>query len=216
MYSKVKVLITGFEPFGNSAENSSWAVAEKFADSVIDGTEIVTALLPVSFSRVAKVIRKEVGKHNPHLLIMLGQSAGIDYVKLERVALNMMDSKGGDNDGRIPCEELIDANGMPAYFTNVPVKQLCVAVEQQGVAAKVSNSCGLYVCNRLYYEALAICKENSLMKALFVHLPLYSGQHGCDNRASMPLGDMVKAVKTIIKYYEDTNRESEEKTCKGF
>ena len=132
------------------------------------------------------------------------------------MALNMMDSKGGDNDGRIPCEEPIDANGMPAYFTNVPVKQLCVAVEQQGVAAKVSNSCGLYVCNRLYYEALAICKENSLMKALFVHLPLYSGQHGCDNRASMPLGDMVKAVKTIIKYYEDTNRESKEKTCKGF
>ena len=135
----MKVLITGFEPFGNSAENSSWAVAEKFADSVIDGSEIVTALLPVSFSRVAKVIRKEVGKHNPYLLIMLGQSAGIDYVKLERVALNMMDSKGGDNDGRIPCEEPIDANGMPAYFTNVPVKQLCVAVEQQGVAAKVSK-----------------------------------------------------------------------------
>lgn len=212
----MKVLIIGFEPFGNYAENSSWVVAEEVAASGIDGAEIVAALLPVSFNRVAVAIRKEVSKHNPNLLIMLGQSAGIDYVKLERVALNMMDSKGGDNDGSIPCEEPIDANGVPAYFTNTPIKKLCLAVEQQGISVKVSNSCGLYVCNRLYYEAMAICAQNPLMRALFVHLPLYHGQQGCDNRVSMPLNDMVEAIKTIIKYYEDTNRESEEKTCEGF
>lgn len=194
----MRVLLTGFEPFGIYKENSSWAVAEKVAACGVNGTEIIAQRLPVSFSRVAMVLREAVEKHSPDIVIMFGQSANINYVKLERIAINMMDATIADNDGYVPDEEPITPGGEAALFTNVYIKQLCKAVETVGVAAKVSNSAGLYVCNRTYYEALRLCNERPGMKALFVHLPLYDGQlTATDGQPTMPLDDMVKAVGII-------------------
>lgn len=191
------VLLTGFGPFGKYKENSSWAVAEKVAALGVDGLEVVQ--LPVSFAGVAAVLREAVTKHNPNVLVMLGQAAGIDYIKLERIAINMMDSQTADNDGYIPDEEPICPGGEAALFTNTNIKELRSAVEEQGIPVKVSNSAGLYVCNRLYYEALRLCGERPGVKALFVHLPFYEGQPSAtEGKPTMPLTDMVKYVETII------------------
>lgn len=200
----MKVLITGFEPFGNYTENSSWTVAVKVAAVGINGVEIVASELPVSFNRVAKVIREEVGKHNPDILLMLGQSAMTDCIKLERVALNMMDSKSADNDGFTPDEEPIYNNEPLALFTNVPIKILCSVIEEEGIKVKISNSCGLYVCNRLYYEALTICNENPSVKAIFFHVPLLRREHKTmDEKETISIDCMVKAV---IKSIESLKR----------
>lgn len=193
----MRTLLTGFEPFGNYKENSSWAVAEKVAACGIEG--VFATLLPVSFFSVATALRKAVEVYRPNTIVMLGQSAGIDYIKLERVAINMMDASKTDNDGYIPDEEPICPNGASAMFTNTNIKELRVAVEELGIPAKVSNSAGLYVCNRLYYEALQLCREIPGMKALFVHVPLYEGQQMVNvGQATMQLGDMTKAIQTII------------------
>ena len=193
----LRVLLTGFEPFGNYKENSSWAVAEKVAAFGFEGVSVTR--LPVTFAGVAAAFRGAVEEHRPDAIVMLGQSAGIDYIKLERVAINMMDSVAPDNDGYISDEEPICPGGEAALFTNTNIKELCRAVEEQGIAAKVSNSAGLYVCNRLYYEALQLCKKNRGMKALFVHLPFYDGQPSAPaGKPGMSLDDMIEAVKIII------------------
>ncbi len=194
-----KVLVTGFEPFGEYSENSSWVVAQKVASCAIKRAEVVAELLPVSFVRVGEVLRSAIELHTPDLLIMLGQSAVADRIKLERVALNMMDSAMGDNDGTKPDEEPIYKGEESAFFTSLPIKRLCSAIDEKGIAVKISNSAGLYVCNRIYYEALRMCKERA-MQAIFVHLPLCKEQtsHQTDKK-SMPLGDMCRAVQTIIE-----------------
>ena len=204
-----KVLLTGFEPYWDYPENSSWVVAETVATLGVKGVCISIEQLPVSFSRVHVALRKAIEKHSPDMVIMLGQSGGgSDKVKLERVALNMMDSKLPDNDGYIPNEEPINIEIPAALFTNIPIKSLRAAIEEQGISVKISNSCGLYVCNRLYYEALLLCKERQLMEALFVHLPFYEGQPSAKpNKPTMPLNDMVKAIQTIIEKINDKNRE---------
>ena len=45
----MRILITGFEPFGNNIENSSWVVANKVATLNTIGTDIAIELMPVSF-----------------------------------------------------------------------------------------------------------------------------------------------------------------------
>lgn len=196
----MKLLITGFEPYWDYPENSSWAVAEKVTACGMLGVDVVAEQMPVSFERVVTAIRNAVEKHRPDLIIMLGQSGGSDRVKLERVALNMMDSKLADNDGFIPNEEPINTNTPTALFTNMPIKSLRTAIEEQGVAVKISNSCGLYVCNRLYYEALLLCQEQPQIRAIFVHLPFYEGQPSAKlGKPTMPLDDMARAIQTIIK-----------------
>ena len=205
----MRVLLTGFEPYWDYPENSSWIVAEKVAACCISGVEIAKEQMPVSFERVANVLRNAVVKYHPDLIVMLGQSGGSERVKLERVALNMMDSKLADNDGFIPNEEPINSNTPAALFTNIPIKLVRNAIEEQGVAVKISNSCGLYVCNRIYYEALMICKERPQMGVVFVHLPFYDGQPSAKpGKPTMSLNQMTIAIQTIIKYTYDKCRKN--------
>lgn len=195
-----KILLTGFEPFGNCHINSSWVVAEKVATCIIDGIDIVIEQMPVSFSRVADCLYKAVNRHNPDIIILLGQSAASDCIKLERVALNIMDSNSADNDGFTPDEEPIYKNASSALFTNVPIKKICSAIKEEGIKVKISNSCGLYVCNRLYYEALTICNENPSVKAIFVHVPLPKREYKtiCE-KETISIDCIVKAVVKSIE-----------------
>ena len=203
-----RVLITGFESFGGYSENSSWVVAEKVAACGVEGMDIALAQMPVSFGRVATALRGEVEHHRPDLIVMLGQSASADCVKLERVALNMMDSAVGDNDGYCPNEEPINKGGESALLTTLPIKSLRSAIEAKGVRAKISNSAGLYVCNRLYYEALRMCKESPYMQAIFIHLPLYEGHPSAkSDTPTLPLEEMILAVQTLIREIYDKKRE---------
>ena len=195
----MKILITGFEPFGSNDENSSWVVANKVATQNTFGIDIALELMPVSFRSVAKTLRTAVTKHNPDLLIMLGQAGSSDKVRLERIAINMMDARNADNDGFIPDEEPINTETPVALFTNTDIKQLYNAIVEQSIPVKISNSCGLYVCNRIYYEALMLCNEINKMKAIFVHLPLYDGQRDAnENQHTLPLDKMEKAINVII------------------
>lgn len=195
----MKILITGFEPFGSNDENSSWVVANKVATQNTSGIDIALELMPVSFRSVAKTLRTAVTRQNPDLLIMLGQAGSSDKVRLERIAINMMDARNADNDGFIPDEEPINTETPVALFTNTDIKQLYNAIAEQSIPVKISNSCGLYVCNRIYYEALMLCNEINKMKAIFVHLPLYDGQRDAnENQHTLPLDKMEKAINVII------------------
>lgn len=210
----LRVLLTGFEPFGKYSENSSWAVAEKVAACGVVGAEVMAKRLPVSFAGVGIALRKAVEECHPDVVLMLGQCAGIDYIKLERIAINMMDSMAADNDGFIPDEEPVITGGAAALFTNTDIKDLRRVVEELGIPAKVSNSAGLYVCNRTYYEALRLCNERPGMKALFVHLPLYEGQPSAtEEQPTMLLDDMAMVIETIIHKINYTDAKVQEKSC---
>ena len=199
-----RVVVTGFEPYWDYEYNSSWEVAKEVAS--LDGlnVDIIAEQLPVSFKRVGECLQQIIKKHKPNVLLMLGQSGGSDRVKLERIALNMMDAKLADNDGYIPDEVPINNCGSTALLTNMPIKILKKKIEERGIPVKISNSCGLYVCNSLYYEALTQVTVGIDMKALFVHLPFYEGQPGAkDGKPVMPISQMVTALKTIIEISND-------------
>ena len=87
--------------------------------------------MPVSFQRVAAAFNKAIEKHQPEVIIMLGQSSLAKAVKLERVALNLMDSSKGDSDGYKPDEVPIHHGEHEALFTTLPIKKLHQALLQK-------------------------------------------------------------------------------------
>ena len=195
----MRILLTGFEPYGGYVENSSWAVVKHVVNQNIEGVELCAKQLPVSFKRSAEELRIAVKNFSPDVIVMLGQSAASDKVRLERIAINIMDAKNPDNDGVLPDEEPIYPNGRTALFTQLPIKKLCLSIAAQGVPVVVSNSCGVYVCNRLYYEALNLCEHAPQMKAVFVHVPLYKGQVDTQDGMGMNLHDVSTAIQVVIK-----------------
>lgn len=159
------VLITAFEPFGGAESNITQSILSLLPDSIADWA-IEKVCLPVSFKRAPIVLREAIATFSPDLVIMLGQCPAGENIRLERFAINMMDSTKGDNDGYIPNEETIYAHQPLALQTPLPIKELERFCTDDVLPVKISNSAGLYVCNRVYYEALHLHQ-----RAIFVHVP---------------------------------------------
>ena len=157
----MRILVTGFEPFGGAEKNISQQVAEG-----IEAEGVIKLCLPVSFKRGPEVLREAIEHYQPTFLLCLGQCAEGEKIRLERFAINLMDSEKGDNDGCLPNEETIDVNAPLAVRTGLNIKQLKTECTDAALPAIISNSAGLYVCNRIYWEALHYTD-----KALFVHIP---------------------------------------------
>ena len=156
----MRILVTAFEPYGGNDTN----ISQKVLDAI--PTDVAKLLLPVSFRRVPEVLNEAIGQFQPDVIISMGQAAEGDKIRLERLAINMMDSAKGDNDGYMPNEELICPEAPLALKTALPLKPLCADCVNAGIPTMVSNSAGLYVCNRIYFEAL-----RRTPNSLFVHIP---------------------------------------------
>ena len=159
------LLLTAFEPFGGAETNITQSILSLLPDSFADWA-IEKVCLPVSFKRAPIVLREAIATYSPDLVIMLGQCPTGENIRLERFAMNMMDSTKGDNDGYCPSEEQIYPGAPLAYRTPIDIKTIAYDLQEEKLPVVVSNSAGLYVCNRVYYEALHL-KQN----ALFVHVP---------------------------------------------
>ena len=161
----MRILITAFEPFGGAETNITQSVLSLLPDSIADWA-IEKVCLPVSFKRAPIVLREAIVTYSPDLVILLGQCPAGENIRLERFAINMMDSTKGDNDGYIPSEETIYVDQPLALQTSLPIKELERFCTDSVQPVQVSNSAGLYVCNRVYYEALYLHQQ-----AIFMHVP---------------------------------------------
>lgn len=161
----MRVLVTAFEPFGGAETNITQSILSLLPDSFADWA-VKKVCLPVSFKRAPIVLREAIATYSPDLVIMLGQCPAGENIRLERFAINMMDSTKADNDGYIPNEETIYAHQPLALQTPLPIKELDRFCADNVQPVQVSNSAGLYVCNRVYYEALYLHQQ-----AIFMHVP---------------------------------------------
>ena len=160
-----KILITAFEPFGDSLTNITQDVLSALPCN-IGKAEVIKHCLPVSFQRAPIALKELISAHQPDTILLLGQCPAGENIRLERFALNMMDSHKADNDGYCPSEEQIYPDAPLAYRTAFHIKTIANHLQEKQLPVAISNSAGLYVCNRVYYEALYLQQ-----KAIFIHIP---------------------------------------------
>lgn len=160
-----KILITAFEPFGDSLTNITQDILSALPCN-IGKAEIIKHCLPVSFQRAPIALKELISAHQPDTILLLGQCPAGENIRLERFALNMMDSQKADNDGYCPSEETIYPDAPLAYRTAFHIKTIANHLQEEQLPVAISNSAGLYVCNRVYYEALHLQQ-----KAIFIHIP---------------------------------------------
>ena len=172
----MKLLITGFEPFGNEKANPSWEVAKRIALVHPDGVEVYARRLPVVFNRVGDVLWEAVERFTPDVVLMLGVATKRSVISYERVAINIDESSKMDNEGKTYAGTPIRRDGPAAYFSTLPIKEMRDATLTAGLAAEISNSAGTYVCNHAMYECLYRIEQSGLAtRAGFVHVPPVNG-----------------------------------------
>lgn len=196
----MKVLITGFDPFGGETINPAFE-AVKLLPDVIAGAEIVKLEVPTVFSRSEQVIKEAVENEKPDLIISVGQAGGRSCVTLEQVAINLAQARIPDNDGEQPMGEKLKEDGDDGYFTTLPIQAALEQVKKAGLPCHISYSAGTYVCNAVMYNVLYLTKEYPDVRAGFVHVP-YICEQVVDKPNGTPymvLSDIVRSLTAIVE-----------------
>lgn len=196
----MKLLITGFDAFGQDKINPSYQALLKLPDQ-INEIEIIKRQLPTKYKMSQEVLIKAIEEVKPDFVIAVGQAEGRKEISLEKVALNLMTANIQDNAGFKPVDQVIEPTGETAYFTNLPLENIYQNLRAQNVKVKISYSAGTFVCNKVFYDLMYLINNKKYnFKAGFIHIPLLPSQLKLRSKPgyAMNLSDSVLALEIII------------------
>ena len=194
-----KLLITGFEPFGGETINPALEAVLRLPDTM-NGAAIVKLQVPVVYDASAETVLAAMEREQPDAVLCVGQAGGRNAITPERIAINMDDASSADNCGKLRTDTPIAPDGPAAYFATLPVKRMVAASQAKGVACRLSNSAGTYVCNHLMYAVLHHAAVRRLpVQAGFLHVPYIPEQtEAKPGMPSMTLDEIVKGLEACI------------------
>ncbi|GAA0127092.1 MULTISPECIES: pyroglutamyl-peptidase I [Clostridium] len=196
----MKVLITGFDPFGGEKVNPALE-AVKLLPDIISGAEVIKLEIPTVFRKSVIHIDEAIKMNNPDIVISVGQAGGRFGINPERVAINIDDARIKDNIGNQPIDIEIEEDGKKAYFSSLPIKAMVKKMNDNGIPAAVSNTAGTFVCNHVMYGILyLIDKKYPNIKGGFIHVPYIPNQViSKPNTPYMSLKDISKGLELCIE-----------------
>lgn len=195
----MKVLVTGFEPFGGATINPALEAVRRLP-SRIAGAEVVTAQIPVVFGKGPAAVEAAIDAERPDVVLCIGQAGGRSHVTPEFVGINYANARIPDNEGNQPVGRL-EPDGPDAYFATVPVFAMVDAARAAGVPAAVSYTAGTFCCNEVLYELLhCLATRHPGVRGGFVHVPYASEQALSmgEGTASMSVDTMVAGLAAMI------------------
>lgn len=192
----MKLLLTGFDPFGGEPINPAWE-AVKLVKDKLDDIEIVKVQVPTVFYKSIDTVATAIEKEQPDVVLCIGQAGGRFDLTPERVAINLNDARIPDNEGNQPLSGPIFEDGAPAYFSTLPIKAMTAAIREAKIPASVSNTAGTYVCNHLMYGVLyTLAKKYPNVRGGFMHVPFETSQ-AVNRSPSVPCLDITTIAKGI-------------------
>lgn len=197
----MKVLITGFDPFGGESVNPAFE-AVKLLPDVIAGAEIIKLEIPTVFSKSGPAVEAGIIEHNPDIVINVGQAGGRSCVTPEVIGINLAEARIPDNDGEQPMDAKLQEDGPAAYFATIPVKAIIQNIRDHGLPCHASYTAGTYVCNCVMYNVLHMAATKyPHIRAGFIHVPFAAEQvvNKPNGTASMSLTDIAKSLEYAIE-----------------
>lgn len=196
----MKILVTGFDPFGGEAINPALEAVKALPDT-IEGAQIIKLEIPTVFGKAADVVKSAMAQEKPDVVLSIGQAGGRFSVTPERIAINVDDARIPDNEGNQPIDVPIQADGAAAYFTQLPIKAMVKNIRDAGLPAALSNTAGVFVCNHIMYQVLYLIeKEYPGVKGGFIHVPFIAEQ--VVNKSDQPYMSLEDITKSLEKSIE--------------
>ncbi len=197
----MKILVTGFDPFGNENINPAYEAVKALPDS-IEETQIIKLQVPTIFEKAPKVLEAALLTYKPDAVICVGQAGGRADITIEKVAINLQEARIPDNEGKKPIDAKVKEDGDVAYFASLPIKAIVRRLQQEDIPASISYTAGTYVCNALLYTLMYLIDKKKLNTiGGFVHVPYIPEQvvSKPSGTPSMSRGIIIEALQLIIK-----------------
>jgi pyroglutamyl-peptidase len=201
------VLITGFEPFGGDTLNPSAQAARELDGGIVAGRRVTGRVLPCVFGESLAVLRREIRRLKPGLVICAGQAGGRGDIGVERLAVNVVNADIPDNAGHQPADGRVARRGPAAYWSTLPVDAIVAALRAAELPAAVSHSAGTFVCNHVFHGLMRMLAQMRAVRGGFIHLPYLPAQArriaGCP--PSLGLARIVRGLEIAIEISLATN-----------
>lgn len=197
----MKVLISGFEPFGGKELNPTSLLVHSLAQREIEipsGMTVDQILLPVTFEESFHLLQNRINEFNPDVVIAFGMAAKRGAIELENVAVNKIDADIKDNSGVQPKNEMINHAGAESYLSTLPLQGIEGALKSAGLPVKFSQSAGTYVCNYVFYRLMET-NQDTLRLCGFIHVPQLP-ETAAPEEPSLPYADTLRALNVILDY----------------
>ena len=115
------ILVTAFDPFGGESINPAREAAAALPER-IGGAKIVTLWIPTVFGKGADQVAAAMDQLHPDAVVSLGQAGGRKAVTPERIAINLMDARIPDNEGRFRYPPWRRPSGRPVFLGKYPTR----------------------------------------------------------------------------------------------
>ncbi len=197
----MKVLLTGFEPFGSWKRNPSGETVRHLDGATIVDAEITGLILPVSYRRAATPLIAAIDELRPDVVLNLGQGKDVG-VRVERVAVNRCEAPtGGDNDGYEPQGEPVVPGGPATYLSTLPVAEIVSLLTSIGIEAAPSDSAGEFLCNYSMYTTLHHIATHQLpIRAGFIHASPLSDEMQDRQGQGMSLKKWIEFTEAVLYF----------------
>lgn len=197
----MKVLISGFEPFGGRKTNPTSLLIDAVKKNEVPYPQdmiVDTVILPVSFFDSYSKLNDKVNEFNPDVILAFGQADNIDTIDLESIALNKMHADIQDNHGYQPLNKSINQTGPDLYLSTLPILGIEGALTAEEIPVKISNSAGTFVCNYVFYKMMEDNQE-SLRLCGFIHVPTLDIDKN-ESGPSISFDVLKKALSIMLNY----------------
>ncbi len=190
----MRVLLTGFQPFGDLQVNPSQLIVEHFQSQ--PRADVVPLVLPTAYQAASESIEQAIHTYQPDAVIMLGVAQTRTAISLERIAVNLDDAKLPDNANVVASGALIAPDGPAAYWSTLPLSALQTALEARDLPVAISNHAGTFVCNHVFYAARHLLEAiDPVIPCGFIHVPALAET---TDQPGLPLETMIDAVNLCL------------------
>jgi pyroglutamyl-peptidase len=118
-------------------------------------------------------LKQALRKIQPDVLIMLGEAAGSEQIRLETTAFNEVDFRIPDIAGRQPPARPVVPGAPGSLSSTLPLERIEAQLSENGHVCRLSHDAGRYLCNQVFFVARHFLEARAIpCRAGFIHLPL--------------------------------------------
>ncbi len=165
----MKILLSGFMPFGEYNENPSQKLVESLCADSDYPFHLDGIILPVTFKGAFPLLKEKIDQIKPDYVICFGLAESRHDISLEEIAVNINDARIPDNDGYQPKNKLIITDGKNELRSTLPNKEWLRHARKNDYPVSLSQTAGTYVCNNTMYQVIDI-GDRLGFKAGFIHI----------------------------------------------
>lgn len=203
MSDKLRILVTGFEPFPGAPYNPTQPLVARLAclrRPALADVELASHIFPVTYGAVDRQLPELLGQYRPQALLMFGLAARTSWIRIETRARNAVTMLWPDADHTRVRRGSIAGTADAMTFGPHTAKLLRAALAT-GVDARPSRNAGSYLCNYLSWRAIEAVNDGKGPRlAAFIHVPLLAreGTSWLRGTSRLTLEELVDAGEAML------------------